>query len=1436
MHSSLGTVNPIPGSELLSRLEFLHKLLRRQVGERDLIAHDLDVSTKYAIHGSMRKRYEDRLSLQVQRKKWEEESKEEEKEKDLQETDLRNVAASIIPLLHKLFALSIKLSQTPIYLKNSGRKKSTSQDSTSSTTSTASVTNTSSSSTPKRSSSSIQPPKQPPAVVIRITPPLTSKAIRHLWVKCLTLTYRLLPLQPPTILHSYIYYIGLHPRTANSSGGSRVASLQCLTSILNDEVLGPRYVKSLLGSGGGGGGASSSVNLLSLLHSGLKSSGATDVVHRIHCVQCAISLLTSARDCPSPYSQTKPSHAIFVTSNPALDDKQIMEALRMLRKAADDKFPEVRRTACELAMVLSSMCLLNVPPSGGDVGQAMSVLDELTQVCLRNVDDEMVGVGVGWSEALARCMCTAVEFHASLNDGMGGGNDNDTGDGVGPVKNASSSSSKGGNELSTKFKAFQESRKMMATIASVGCRSLESTLHFLVAHFCKVGGEWTASKLGGSCSAGGRNVRVGIGVAITEFCHLQAISGGIENGSSSSNANMSTISPSEVQKIIFQMVGSTLESQLDDTDASFTAPLSPKSNSLSPTSRESHTHRRHLDLDATSSPKRKTFVEKANVGFFVGIGGGNKPKSPADAGIARLTTNRVLRRGLAENMPEPVQIDLLRDLATICSNPSSTEWNRHQLQVALVEISHLVTALGDAATSSLDDLLPALRDCLVHSDHGIRHEAAVAIQAIAVVFPTAGRKYIMASVGEIQVHHDEILVLASSNKSKEPVRFDIDESLPSVDRSEENAASATVTPTKRRFRRQTGNQKQQAAIIPMSETLVKSLDHQYALHGHALLLSMILHVLPKLSGGLPSEILDIIVAVADSLTSSLSHEILRENHPGALCTCVRSGYCILNAVLTMGSDPLSNHLLKVFSLWDQSADYAEDATKFVDKMHHLSCFEPMLTSIVLFLSKSSEMLLSIPDALHRTSQVLEKMFPVIVGYQLGQADDNTVISSSRLDSAKASIMEAFSWLPPGSFPLMADNVFTFAARQIQIGTGNEIICSTLPNLVSGEDNMLDVRSICRAHDFGQVGGAISIEESVVAVTSECIHHSEREAVLHFLDEEWCSEAAMRKACASPIKKLPQNSQVLKNLPTVLHEVGEWKQPPSPSFSSKIRLMNAAIHVFAATFGMQDGHQQSKAINMLGGLILSQGHKQKSHVAATNVAASLLSCLKALPLHDGTNGSVVGMGPKWMGSAVKLLSLLLHFSESCVQRAAAEGLGLLASLGVTEDAHTIQSSILHSVEELLRGNIPDYMKTTSSNIHFEHNSTLKAGCLLALGCMQRAAQLMTKETARARSRFTSSRSDQVSYGSSAPTMIMLTRIIPYLATHASDDDSFLTRTYALHSFGLLLSYSKIMETDSTKPRERVQILSKAVEVVENNFFAAWKTNVTEIDNKGHEVRH
>ena len=59
--------------------------------------------------------------------------------------------------------------------------------------------------------------------------------------------------------------------------------------------------------------------------------------------------------------------------------------------------------------------------------------------------------------------------------------------------------------------------------------------------------------------------------------------------------------------------------------------------------------------------------------------------------------------------------------------------------------------------------------------------------------------------------------------------------------------------------------------------------------------------------------------------------------------------------------------------------------------------------------------------------------------------------------------------------------------------------------------------------------------------------------------------------------------------------------------------------------------------------------------------------------------------------MNLFYTFLPSAAPYVRRVAAEGLALLASLGVT-DAHTLQSSILHSLEKLMEGNLPDSLKT------------------------------------------------------------------------------------------------------------------------------------------------
>jgi hypothetical protein len=100
--------------------------------------------------------------------------------------------------------------------------------------------------------------------------------------------------------------------------------------------------------------------------------------------------------------------------------------------------------------------------------------------------------------------------------------------------------------------------------------------------------------------------------------------------------------------------------------------------------------------------------------------------------------------------------------------------------------------------------------------------------------------------------------------------------------------------------------------------------------------------------------------------------------------------------------------------------------------HDLLCVESMLSSVVSFLKFCPTILLSVPDALNRITSLLEKIFPLLSSGGRFDNEGGTAIGSARLSNARSAVMESYSWLPPGSFPLSADRIFAFAAKQIQV--------------------------------------------------------------------------------------------------------------------------------------------------------------------------------------------------------------------------------------------------------------------------------------------------------------------------------------------------------------------------------------------------------------------
>ena len=203
----------------------------------------------------------------------------------------------------------------------------------------------------------------------------------------------------------------------------------------------------------------------------------------------------------------------------------------------------------------------------------------------------------------------------------------------------------------------------------------------------------------------------------------------------------------------------------------------------------------------------------------------------------------------------------------------------------------------------------------------------------------------------------------------------------------------------------------------------------------------------------------------------------------------------------------------------------------------------------------------------------------------------------------------------------------------------------------------------------------------------------------------------------------------------------------------------------------------------------------------------------------------------MNKAKILLLTLLPSPSTNVRRASAEGLALLATLGVTEDAHFLQSALLHSLDEIMQSNKQDGKART---LALDHISAARAGSLLTLACIQRTANNVAKrKLARARGRLYGNILDQNAdkANDDLPVLQMMTRILPSAACHGFKEH-IIVKTHALYAFTVLLMYSTRLDAAVIGEDDK-QLLRKGIELVEDNFSGSWTASSNDMD-KGQEA--
>lgn len=201
----------------------------------------------------------------------------------------------------------------------------------------------------------------------RAIPPLLSTPIRQAWVECTALCLHLgstLPGNLRTDIHSLITKMieisNWNPRSKMASGGVRLSALMvlgkiCIVDDKIDNAASPLCKRV----------SPYAYEILQCCHKGLLSGGAGEPGHRVECVQTAWRL---ALACRRSYDDVNNSVSTSFLATGAMEDRAIIEAIKFIKRAVTDKYPEVRMGAAVFAGIVAPMLIRNLPRGVGGIG------------------------------------------------------------------------------------------------------------------------------------------------------------------------------------------------------------------------------------------------------------------------------------------------------------------------------------------------------------------------------------------------------------------------------------------------------------------------------------------------------------------------------------------------------------------------------------------------------------------------------------------------------------------------------------------------------------------------------------------------------------------------------------------------------------------------------------------------------------------------------------------------------------------------------------------------------------------------------------------------------------------------------------------------------------------------------------------------------------
>ena len=430
----------------------------------------------------------------------------------------------------------------------------------------------------------------------------------------------------------------MNPRSKLASGGVRHAALMVIQRIctLNTEMAKRS--------------APYAWEILQCCHRGLMSGGTGEPGHRAQCVKVACGLMIGCRKASKDGEEKT-----FVMPG-ALEERVVVEVIKFMKRAAADKYPEVRMASAILAGLTAPMLIRNPSIRKDSEGVSpLAWLEDVTQVALRNLDDESAGVATAWAQSLARCLCASTEYGKSVRDAQSEDQANKR---SADMDDEDVMKDNNNLDFAGKFKAFSESRR--AAAATSVCSSTSVSVKFLVSNFVKCGGESTNNRCGGSFSIGGRASRIGYAMALTDFLRLQSAGG--------------ELAFTEALPLVLDMIGESFEKQVNRSDHK-KSQSSADSGVYAPSSPYSSPEKKPQPSISSAflNKSLKTSSSDSTIGRSVSL--------CAEIFVhfyyshfnlllyitKRLLASLVIRRGISENLSELSQLSILKELTTACS-------------------------------------------------------------------------------------------------------------------------------------------------------------------------------------------------------------------------------------------------------------------------------------------------------------------------------------------------------------------------------------------------------------------------------------------------------------------------------------------------------------------------------------------------------------------------------------------------------------------------------------------------------------------------------------------------------------------------------------------------------------------------------------------------